>query len=75
MILCDRILFHLLDSNYYCRLSLADHDSYINYSERTNLAISDAMCVGTTIDCDIFNPIEHLNVTEVRELDAQRFKE
>ena len=39
VILCDRILFHLLETNYYARVSLADHDSYMNYAERTNSAI------------------------------------
>jgi hypothetical protein len=75
VLLCDWILFHLLDSNYYARVSLADHDSFMNYAERTNSAISDAMCVGTTIDCDIYNPIEHLNLQEVANLDSRRFKE
>ena len=36
---CDKLLFRLLDSTYYCRLSLADRDSYMNYAERTNSAI------------------------------------
>ena len=72
---CDRILFNLLDTNYYARVSLADHDSYMNYAERTNSAISDAMCVGTSIDCDIFNPLENLGQEEVAELNTRKFKE
>ena len=75
VIFCDRILFHLLDSNYYARVSLADHDSYMNYAERTNSAISDAMCVGTSIDCDLHNPLENLSVEEVSELNTDKFKE
>ena len=75
VIFCDRILFHLLDSNYYARVSLADHDSYMNYAERTNSAISDAMCVGTSIDCDLHNPLENLSVEEVSELNTEKFKE
>ena len=75
VLFCDRLLFCLLDSNYYARVSLADHDSYMNYAERTNSAISDAMCVGTTIDCDIYNPIENLTVTEAANLDSRKFKE
>ena len=27
VIFCDRLLFHLLETNYYARVSLADHDS------------------------------------------------
>ena len=72
---CDRILFHLLDTNYYARVSLADHDSYMNYAERTNSAISDAMCVGTSIDCDIYNPLDSLSQEEVSNLDSRKFKE
>ena len=75
VLLCDRILFRLLDTNFYARVSLADHDSYMNYAERTNSAISDAMCVVTTIECDIYNPIEELNVDEVANLDTRKFKE
>ena len=73
--LCDRILFHLLDSNYYARVSLADHDSYMNYAERTNSAISDAMCVGSSIDCDLYNPLDNLSVDQVSELNLREFKE
>ena len=29
---CDKHLFHLLDSNYYARVSLADYDSFMKYS-------------------------------------------
>ena len=75
VIFCDRILFHLLETNYYARVSLADHDSYMNYAERTNSAISDAMCVGTSIDCDLHNPLENLSVEEVLMLDNNKFKE
>jgi hypothetical protein len=75
VIFCDRLLFHLLDTNYYARVSLADHDSYMNYAERTNSAISDAMCVGTSIDCDVHNPLENLTVEEVSNLDNKTFKE
>ena len=56
-------------------LSLADHDSYMNYAERTNSAISDAMCVGTTIDCDIYNALDDLTVEEVGNLNSSKFKE
>ena len=75
VIFCDRLLFHLLDTNYYARVSLADHDSYMNYAERTNSAFSDAMCVGTTIDCEVYNPLENLTVDEVSNLDSRTFKE
>ena len=47
----------------------------MNYAERTNSAISDAMCVGTSIDCDVHNPLENLTVDEVSKLDNRTFKE
>ena len=75
VILCDRILFHVLETNYYARVSLADHDSYMNYAERTNSAISDAMCVGSSIDCNIHDALENLSVEEVANLDNKTFKE
>ena len=75
VILCDRILFHVLDSSYYARVSLADHDSYMNYAERTNSAISDAMCVGSSIDCELHDALENLTVEEVANLDNKTFKE
>jgi hypothetical protein len=58
--LCDRILFRLLETNCYARVSLADHDSYMNYAERTNSAISDAMCIGSSISCDVYNLLNNL---------------
>ena len=75
VIFCDRILFHLFETNYYARVSLADHDSYMNYAERTNSAISDAMCVGTGINCDIHDALENLSVADVAVLDNRTFKE
>ena len=33
------------------------------------------MCVGTSIDCDIFNPLENLSVEEVSNLTTDKFKE
>ena len=75
VIFCDRLLFYLLETSYYARVSLADHDSYMNYAERTNSAISDAMCVGTSIECDVHNPLENLSVEEVSKLDNNKFKE
>ena len=47
----------------------------MNYAERTNSAISDAMCVGTSIECDVHNPLENLSVEEVSKLDNNKFKE
>ena len=32
------------------------------------------MCVGTTIDCDIYNPLDGLDITDVKNLDMESFK-
>ena len=54
---------------------IADHDSFMNYAERTNTAISDAMCTGTSINCDIHDALENQTVEDVASMDNRTFKE
>ena len=76
------LIIYKIFSNYNTALhsnglpfSLADHDSFMNYAERTNSAISDAMCVGSTINCDIYNALDDLTLEEVADLNSSKFKE